>query len=169
MEPSYRIVPAAASKSSAATEISSTAAPSAPVHDSLRHGGPRNLVSEAHAVHPLQHRLQHFDDTQAGLKLQMLGDLYGMQAPLRRMMEKSIVGKVRPGQRSGSRAQDVGMHSFVSPHSMSDLHASILDGTDEILTPADVLVARREADAFSSGPGGERDLHAAMQRQLKMA
>ena len=97
--PSYRLVPAAGphASSSSSTSIGSTSAPSAPVHDALRFGGPRNLVAEAHAAsaHPLQHRLEAWSDTQEGFKLRTLGDLYGVHAPLRRVMEKRIVGKVR--------------------------------------------------------------------------
>ena len=59
------------------------------------------------------------------------------------------------------------MHALVSPHSTADLHLSILDGTDEMLTHADVLTASREQRAaLTAGPAGETDLHAAMERQL---
>lgn len=69
---------------------SGDAAPSTGLHDSLRSG----QVSIAHDIngkHPLQARLEKWDDTQMDFKLEGLRRTYGAGEPIRRTMEMEIV------------------------------------------------------------------------------
>lgn len=62
----------------------------------MRHG-PRNLASEASSAsvhHPLQQRLEQWDETRDGLKLTMQRNMFGMAAPIRTLMERKIVDHV---------------------------------------------------------------------------
>ncbi|CAG8626275.1 2646_t:CDS:2 [Paraglomus brasilianum] len=91
------------------------------VHDTFRHG----LSSESHgsARHPLENRLARWEETQTNLKLTFERRIYGLHAPMRRMMEKKIVSN---------------LHRF-SGMPNSNLGLEILSGKDETLDMDDYL------------------------------
>lgn len=78
------------------TDAKSTLHPELGVHDAMRHGL-RSLHSETAAAsyHPIQHRLEQWDDTQRQWKLTMQRNMFGMGAPMRTMMERHFVAQVR--------------------------------------------------------------------------
>ncbi|KOS15387.1 hypothetical protein Malapachy_2061 [Malassezia pachydermatis] len=124
------------------TDAKSTLHPELGVHDAMRHGL-RSLHSETAAAsyHPIQHRLEQWDDTQRQWKLTMQRNMFGMGAPMRTMMERHFVAQ--------------------SPHMparrVANLHLDVLDGRDETLDPSDFLP--------SDTTGDMRDLHTAMERK----
>lgn len=61
----------------------------------MRHG-PRNLAHEHSTTshHPMQQRLERWDETRDNLKLTMARNMYGMGAPIRTMMERKAVAYV---------------------------------------------------------------------------
>jgi len=151
MDTSYRLVPTSTPSTSAESTLD-TIGPLG-IHDSLRFGGPLNLAAEGHSRHPLQTRLERWEETQDNLKLKLQKDLFGIHAPVRKLMERKLVSE--------------------DPHfpilgrgPMNDLHLDILMGKDDILDVGDVLIGRQEkARAGHTGPGGLVDLHGAMERK----
>ncbi|CCU97505.1 unnamed protein product [Malassezia sympodialis ATCC 42132] len=121
----------------------STLHPEHGVHDAMRHGL-RSLHDEtaAGASHPLQHRLESWDETQRQWKLTMQRNTFGLGMPMRTMMERKIVSHTphMPARR------------------VANVHLDILDGRDETLDPIDFLP--------SDAHGETRDIHAAMERKL---
>lgn len=106
------------------TESMSTLHPEHGVHDAMRHGL-RSLHDEtaASAHHPLQHRLEQWDETQREWKLTMQRNTFGLGMPMRTMMERKIVSHTphMPARR------------------VALVHLDILDGRDETLEPYDFL------------------------------
>lgn len=90
----------------------------------MRHGL-RSLHDEtaAGSSHPLQHRLEHWDETQRQWKLTMQRNAFGLGMPMRTMMERKIVSHTphMPARR------------------VANVHLDILDGRDETLDPIDFL------------------------------
>ncbi|CAI2179934.1 7005_t:CDS:2 [Funneliformis geosporum] len=64
------------------------------VHDTLRYGI-RTIESEILEKHPLENRIKHWEGTRTNLNLTMQRRLYGMHAPIRHLMERSIVSRVQ--------------------------------------------------------------------------
>ncbi|OZJ04513.1 hypothetical protein BZG36_02233, partial [Bifiguratus adelaidae] len=64
------------------------------VHDAMRYGI-RSLQTEIAPKHALENRLANWKETQTETKYSMQRQLYGMHAPIRHMMERSIVSKVQ--------------------------------------------------------------------------
>ena len=95
LAPSLRIVPGPSSSSS--VSVTDTSHPThAGVHDAMRYG-PRSLATEASSVsrqHPMQNRLEKWDETRDNLKLTMQRNMFGLGAPIRTLMERRVVGHV---------------------------------------------------------------------------
>lgn len=64
------------------------------VHDTFRHGI-KTIESVILPHHPLENRLKQWEETQTNLKFTMQRRLYGIHAPVRQLMERSIVSKVQ--------------------------------------------------------------------------
>jgi len=141
MESSYKLIP---TTDLASVSIKDTAN-SFGLHDSIRHGGPRSLGSEIGPKHPLQARLENWDETQANLKLTMERNIYGIHAPVRKLMERKLVSQ-----------------KFNFPgRPQSNLHLDILMGNDELISISDVFIGDKD----------EReplDIRAEMEKQLKL-
>lgn len=92
---SMRIVPGPPSQTS--VSLNATEHPvHKGVHDAMRFG-PRSLAHETSASatqHPLQHRLEQWDETRDNFKLTTMRNIYGIGAPVRTLMERRIVGHV---------------------------------------------------------------------------
>ncbi|CAN6656189.1 proteasome maturation factor Ump1p [Trichomonascus vanleenenianus] len=78
------------------TEVSATSfgsgAPSVMgLHDSIRNDGNVSIASKLNNRHPLEKRLEQWDETQADLKMSIMRRTYGAAEPIRRAMEKEIV------------------------------------------------------------------------------
>jgi len=87
---SLRIVP---SDHSTPPKSVVTTATSLGVHDTFRYGV-KSIQSEISPAHPLENRIKQWDETQTNLKLHLERRLYGLHAPVRHLMERSIVSKV---------------------------------------------------------------------------
>ncbi|KAF8060965.1 proteasome maturation factor UMP1-domain-containing protein [Lyophyllum atratum] len=120
MDPSHRIVPASGTKSASIQDTANSLG----LHDTLRHG-PRSLAAEVRTEGGLKGRLENWEATQDNAKLTLQRNIYGMHAPMRRLMERKIVSQSSP---------------FMSTMSPSNLHMDILMGRDEIIEPADIFL-----------------------------
>jgi len=119
MESSLRIVPKPSSKSVSVQDTSNSLG----LHDTLQYG-PRSLAAEVQTAGDLKGRLENvrpfalliidsafsvaccflqWDATQDNLKLTLERNLYGMHAPMRRLMERRIVASVSHGQNGCNR------------------------------------------------------------------
>lgn len=78
------------------TDAHSTLHPETGVHDAMRHGL-RSMRDEtaASAFHPIQHRLENWDETQRNWKMTMNRNTFGLGMPMRMMMERKFVSSVR--------------------------------------------------------------------------
>ncbi|ORX64040.1 proteasome maturation factor UMP1 [Anaeromyces robustus] len=121
---SYRIVPKANEKS-VTKSIAETSNKEYGVHDTFRYG-PRRLVDEVLPPHPLQARLENWDETQNKLHMSMLRNSYGIHVPIRLQMEKAIVSQI-------NRAP----HQLHSEY--NNLGLDILNGVDNTLAFEDFL------------------------------
>ncbi|KAI8375589.1 proteasome maturation factor UMP1-domain-containing protein [Choanephora cucurbitarum] len=113
-------------------------------HDAMRHGT-RSIKTEVLPGHPLENRLSQWEETQWEFKLNLARQAYGMHAPIKMMMEKSIVEK---RQR---------MPAIPS----SNLHLDILTGRDEFIDYEDFLNNPAESTEGL-------DIHASMERKLNL-
>ncbi|KAI0321006.1 proteasome maturation factor UMP1 [Amylostereum chailletii] len=138
MDPSLRIVPAAPPKSASIADTANSLG----LHDTLTYG-PRNLATEIKTVSPFQNRLEKWNETQDNLHLTMHRNLYGVGIPLMMLMERKLVS--------------TNPHMPALPQ--SNIHLDILRGTDETL---DVT------DFFNTEAGPSMDIHAEMERKLRM-
>lgn len=93
--PSMAIVPPAHA-APAHSDVRSTLHPETGVHDAMRYGL-RSLRDETAAAssHPIQNRLEQWDETQRNWKLTMQRNTFGLGAPMRTMMERHFVSQVR--------------------------------------------------------------------------
>ncbi|KAF9478717.1 proteasome maturation factor UMP1 [Pholiota conissans] len=121
MESSLRIVPASSGKSATIKDTANSFG----LHDTLQYG-PRSLAAEIQTEGNLRHRLENWEATQDNLKLTLERNLLGMHAPMRRLMERKIIG--------------------TTPHTLSapqtNVHLDILMGRDETIDAADVFLSR---------------------------
>ncbi|KAI9252137.1 proteasome maturation factor UMP1-domain-containing protein [Sporodiniella umbellata] len=113
-------------------------------HDAFRYGT-RSIKTEVLPNHPLESRLSQWEETQWELKLNLARQAYGMHAPVKLMMERSIVEK---------RQRTPAMPS-------SNLHLDILMGKDETIDYEDFL----NDPSLSTD---SVDLHVSMERKLKL-
>jgi len=118
MESSLRIVPASVSKSASVKDTANSLG----LHDTLQYG-PRSLAAEVKSEGSLKDRLENWEATQDNLKLTLERNLFGMHAPMRRLMERKIVANAP--MYSGPQA---------------NLHLDILMGRDEVIEPSDVFL-----------------------------
>ncbi|KAI6032087.1 hypothetical protein PISMIDRAFT_675796 [Pisolithus microcarpus 441] len=135
MDSSMRIVPPAPSKSASLNDTANSLG----LHDTLQFG-PRSIAAETKSTNSLQHRLDHWEETQDNLKLTMLRDLYGLHAPARLLMERRAVS--------------------TNPHmpalQRSNIHLDILMGRDETLSPSDLFLGMERGPSFSTHMEMER-------------
>jgi proteasome maturation protein len=104
------------------------------VHDTLRYG-PKSFVSSLTATHPLEHRLRKWDETQDDMKLEISRRIFGIHAPVRLLMERSLVSQTR-------------RHPALPS---SQLGLDILMGRDESIGVEDVLLQDRPSyDLFDA-------------------
>ncbi|CAG8463160.1 5205_t:CDS:2 [Diversispora eburnea] len=90
---SLRIVPSSRPDPSSVTKNLAATSNSFGVQDTFRYGT-KSLHSELSPSHPLENVLNKWEETQTNLKLTMQKRLYGIHAPIRHLMERSIVSKV---------------------------------------------------------------------------
>ncbi|KAG0249522.1 D-tyrosyl-tRNA(Tyr) deacylase [Mortierella polycephala] len=115
------------------------------LHDTMRFGM-RQIATEITAKHPLENRLAEWDNTQLELKMNMARNMYGMHAPIKMAMERSLVTKARGPSMLPTR---------------SNLGLDILMGKDETIDFEDFLnVPEMSTDMV--------DVHAVMEHQLGM-
>ncbi|KAL7413705.1 proteasome maturation factor UMP1-domain-containing protein [Mrakia frigida] len=117
------------------------------LHDTLRHGGPRNIVNEI-KEDGFKARLNEWDQTQLNLKMQMQRNAYGLGAPLRQLMDRKIVG------------QDAALPQF----STSQIHLDILNGNDDSLQVEHFFNNRESANPDSEF----NSFHSSMERKHKI-
>ncbi|KAL1926902.1 hypothetical protein VTP01DRAFT_5232 [Rhizomucor pusillus] len=113
-------------------------------HDALRYGT-RSVKTEVLPGHPLEKRLEDWQESQWELKLNMARQVYGMHAPIKMMMERDIVGK----------------RTRLPVLPSSNLHLDVLMGKDETI----------EFEDYLNDPAMSTDLldvHAAMEHKLKL-
>jgi proteasome maturation protein len=69
-------------------------APSAPaLIDSLRAGGPVNIVNKINNRHPIESRILNWESTQQQLKMETYKRLFGAADPIKREMDLEIIHK----------------------------------------------------------------------------
>lgn len=87
-----RIIPESAAPSKVSSTTFGTGAPSVPaLRDSLRNNGPISMASQLNNKHPLQSRLEKWEETQFNLKMENYRRTLGPGEPIRRAMELEIV------------------------------------------------------------------------------
>ncbi|ORY73076.1 proteasome maturation factor UMP1 [Leucosporidium creatinivorum] len=145
MEPSLHLVPSA-SNASGSVSIASTAN-SLGLHDAMRYGT-RSLAADVAPKHPLENRLEGWEETQENLQMTLQRSMYGLHAPVRHMMERNIV-KQSPLPTS--------FGGFMRP---SNLSLDILMGKDEEINFGDVLTDRVQTAELG-------DFHTAMEKKMK--
>ncbi|KIP05787.1 hypothetical protein PHLGIDRAFT_19616 [Phlebiopsis gigantea 11061_1 CR5-6] len=118
MDNSLRLVPASKSKSASVQDTSNSFG----LHDTLAHG-PRSLAAEVHTVSPIKDRLENWEATQDNLKLNLERNVYGLHAPVRKLMERNLVS----------------WNPHMPTYRSSNIHLDILMGRDETIEPADFM------------------------------
>ncbi|CAB4396664.1 unnamed protein product [Rhizophagus irregularis] len=112
------------------------------VHDTFRYG-PKSIATDILPKHPLEHRLKHWEETQTNLKFTLERRIYGIHAPVRQLMERSIVSRVQ--------------RAPILPS--SNLSLEVLMGKDETIDFEDFLnVPELSTDMM--------DMHASMEHKL---
>ncbi|KAK0547001.1 hypothetical protein OC846_005030 [Tilletia horrida] len=147
LKPSLALAPPA-TRTATHVSIASTSHPEhAGVHDSFRHGGPRSLAYEhsSAAQHPIQNRLEKWDETRDNFKLTVMRNTFGIGAPMRVLMERELVSH-NP--------------QYSSSNSITGLHMDILNGDDETLNPSDFMQ--------SEASRGILDIHSEMERKYRI-
>jgi proteasome maturation protein len=115
------------------------------LRDTLREGL-KSGVSTHNGRHPLERRLQNWEDTQMEFKMESYRRLYGAGEPIRRAMEMEIVSK-------GSVLPD-------SVTQSTNVHLDILKNKDTGLDWEDVYPDRSNEGTFS--------FHAEMERRINI-
>ncbi|KAF9956429.1 hypothetical protein BGZ65_002737 [Modicella reniformis] len=106
--------------------------------------GMRQIANEVTAKHPLEHRLAEWENTQEELKMSLARNTFGMHAPIKMAMERSLVIKAHGPSMLPRR---------------SNLGLDILMGKDETIDFEDFLnVPEMSTDLV--------DVHTVMERQL---
>ncbi|KAF9263119.1 proteasome maturation factor UMP1 [Marasmius fiardii PR-910] len=139
MDPSLRLVPASAPKS---TSIAQTAN-SLGLHDTLQYG-PRTIATEIKSTDGFRNRLENWEEAQDNLKLTMMRNAYGLHAPMRMLMERKMVS----------------MDPHMPALPQSNIHLDILMGRDETIGPSDVFGEPIRATPF--------DIHADMEKKRRL-
>ncbi|GAA5840117.1 hypothetical protein JCM5353_008515 [Sporobolomyces roseus] len=149
MQSSLSLVPGPSSSTHSSISLSSTSNAHG-LHDTLRHGGVRSLAAEVSTKHPLQSRLNDWDQTRENLHMTLERNMFGLHAPVRQMMERQLV------QQANGNNLDIG--GF---RNCSNLGLDILRGVDEEIGPRDVLIDRVETSQLG-------DFHLAMEHKLRL-
>ncbi|CAO3574683.1 unnamed protein product [Mortierella alpina] len=138
---SLRLAPSSKSTSAGSASVLDTSN-SYGLHDhALWH---ETIASEVTEKHPLENRLAEWDNTQMELKMNMARNMYGMHAPIKMAMERSLVIKARGPSMLPRR---------------SNLGLDILNGKDETIDFEDFLnVPEMSTDMV--------DVHTVMEHQL---
>ncbi|KAK4055441.1 hypothetical protein OIO90_003279 [Microbotryomycetes sp. JL221] len=147
MQPSLALVPGP-SQATSSVSVADTAN-SLGVHDTLRHG-PRSLAAELTPKHPLQSRLEQWEETQENFQMTLQRNMFGLHAPVRLQMERAIV------------KQTPSVASFNGVLRPSNLHLDILTGRDESIDASDVYIDRVQSNETNT------DFHSAMETKLNM-
>ncbi|RHZ63312.1 hypothetical protein Glove_330g22 [Diversispora epigaea] len=135
---SLRIVPSSRPDPSSVTKSLAATSNSFGVQDTFRYG-PKTLHSEFSPSHPLESILNKWEETQTNLKFTMQKRLYGVHAPIRHLMERSIVSKMQrlpalPSSNLGleilmGKDETIDFEDFLSDPEMStemiDVHGSM--------------------------------------------
>ncbi|KAF8968437.1 hypothetical protein BGZ46_010868 [Entomortierella lignicola] len=90
---SLRLTPSSKASTAGSASVLDTAN-SYGLHDTMRFGM-RQIASEVSMKHPLENRLVEWENTQEELKMNLARNLYGMHAPIKMAMERSLVIKAR--------------------------------------------------------------------------
>lgn len=145
------------------------------VHDAMRFGL-RSIAAESQssavgaASHPLENRLGSWDETRDKMQLNMQRNLHGLASPLNKLMERKIVSYVcihsaHHALRCRRCRTDKTLTTVTAqnPHypaiggGLTDMHLSILRGTDEGLDPQEYLPVRGNWEGI--------DMHAVMEKK----
>ncbi|WPK26412.1 hypothetical protein PUMCH_003765 [Australozyma saopauloensis] len=145
---SLRIIPDNSKLSSVSTTSQRDASHNVPaLPDTLREQqGPLSIASEVNGRHPLEARLQNWEDAQQTTKLEMYRRVFGAAEPIRRTMELGIVD-----------ATDFCPEVMGGPDSM---HRDILLNREATVDWEDIY-----RGGFESGRGGT-DFHTEMEKKL---
>ncbi|PWN53888.1 hypothetical protein IE53DRAFT_404419 [Violaceomyces palustris] len=122
--PSLAIVPTWKAAQTSTSVLTTSHKEHTGVHDAIRYGQ-RNLQHETSNAnqHPIQNRLELWDETRDNLKLTMHRNVFGLGAPVRTLMERKLVS-----------------HNPNFPaRQSSNIHLDILNGDDELIEPVDFL------------------------------
>ncbi|KAF9207441.1 hypothetical protein BGZ49_000394 [Haplosporangium sp. Z 27] len=93
LKKSLRLTPSSKASTAGSASVLDTAN-SYGLHDTMRFGM-RQIASEVSMKHPLENRLVEWESTQEELKMNSARNLYGMHAPIKMAMERSLVIKAR--------------------------------------------------------------------------
>ncbi|KAG0206276.1 D-tyrosyl-tRNA(Tyr) deacylase [Mortierella sp. GBA30] len=143
-ELSLRLAPSSKPTSAGSASVVDTSN-SYGLHDTMRFGM-RQIASEVTAKHPLENRLAEWDSTQMELKMNMARNMYGMHAPIKMAMERSLVTKAHGPSMLPKR---------------SNLGLDILNGKDETIDFEDFLNVPELSTEMV-------DVHTVMEHQLGM-
>lgn len=147
---SLRLVPENKNLSSVSTTTFGEVSENTPaLQDTLRaQEGPLNIASQLNGRHPLEGRIQNWEDTQQETKLEMYRRVFGAGEPIKRTMELNIVDA-------------------------TDFKPQLLGGNDSM--HRDILLNREATvdweDVYKGGfESGRnvRDFHSEMERKLGM-
>lgn len=112
--------------------------------DSIQNGmAPAPLSSTMNGAHPLQNRLEKWNETQMDFKLETLRRTYGAGEPIRRAMEMEIVSNTMK------------VPEMLGPR--SDIHREILENRDASIDWEDIYTGNQ--DRFA-------DFHSELERQM---
>lgn len=130
------------------TDAHSTMHPELGVHDTMRHGL-RSMRDESAAatMHPVQHRLERWDETQRNWKMAMYRNTFGLGMPVRMMMER----------------KNVAYTPHMPAKHVSNIHLDVLDGRDEVLDPVDFLPSNVTGENRLGS-----DMHSAMEQKWRV-
>lgn len=145
------VVPTPDYKSSVSTdqkqETTSNALPTLP--DTLRQqeGGAVPISSQLNDRHPLQSRLQNWEETQRNRQLEQYRQIFGIAEPMKRVMELEIVDR-----------------TDFNPLNQSSLHRDILLNKEASIDWEDVY----PGSGLQSGNVLSDDVHAQIERQVRI-
>ncbi|PPQ98905.1 hypothetical protein CVT24_003536 [Panaeolus cyanescens] len=128
MDPSLRIVPASSSKTASIQSTTNSLG----LHDTLQYG-PRSLEAEVKSTGGFKDRVENWDAAQDNLKLTMERNVFGLHAPMRKLMERKIVSSGMP---------------HLPTMRPSNIHLDILMGRDQLIGPGDVFLGPDSGPAF---------------------
>ncbi|GAA5942205.1 hypothetical protein JCM1841_006095 [Sporobolomyces salmonicolor] len=147
MQSSLALVPGPSSYTTSSISLS-TSSNQHGLHDAMRYGL-RSLAAEVQVKHPLESRLGQWEETRENLHMTLERNMYGVHAPVRQMMERTLVAQ---------SPAPLSLGGFTKP---GNLHLDILRGTDEEISVHDVLTDRVQTASLN-------DFHLAMEKKLRL-